>query len=153
MTHIKTLFFTIIMATILGCSSKTNNKLVDNKLADLLEKKDYFKLKDELIKNEKELTPDRVLFYNVFISKAFGDRQKSNSEVAILFERYYKTLNDTTIVKLLDVKAANYLYLYEYKKASLIYEEILGKHSKILDSTDVADYKNVSSSHKCNFLS
>jgi hypothetical protein len=142
MTHIKTLFFAILMATIFGCSSKTNNKLIDNKLANLLEKKEYFKLKDELIKNEKELTADRVLFYNVFINKAFGDRQKSNSEVGILFDKYYKTLNDTTIVKLLDVKAANYLYLYEYKKASLIYEEILGKHSKILDSTDVADYKN-----------
>jgi predicted aspartyl protease len=95
-----------------------------------------------LSKNENELSEDRILYYSVFINKAFGAREKSNNEIDILFKNYPKTLNDTTIVKLLDIQASNYLYLYQYKKATTVYENILKNHSKVLDSTDVANYKN-----------
>lgn len=143
MTNIKSLLFAFLLTTIVGCSTKVTNKEVDNRLNNLLEKKEYFKLKDELAKNENELSEDRILYYNVFINKAFGKNQKSNNEIELLFEKYLKTLNDTTVVKLLDIQASNYLYMYEYKRASLIYEQILTNYSKVLDSTDVANYKNV----------
>lgn len=143
MTNIKSLLFAILLTTIVGCSTKVTNKEVDNRLNNLLEKKEYFKLKDELAKNENELSEDRILYYNMFINKAFGEKQKSNKEIDLLFEKYLKTLNDTTVVKLLDIQASNYLYMYEYKRASLIYEQILTNYSKVLDSTDVVNYKNV----------
>jgi predicted aspartyl protease len=142
MKTIKNLFVLILLTTVFGCSQKITNKIVDNNLNNLLEKKEYFKLKDELAKSENELTEDRVLYYNVFINKAFGERENSNNNIALLFQKYSKTLNDTTTVKLLDIQASNYLYLYQYKNAADIYNIILTNYSKILDSSDVASYKN-----------
>jgi hypothetical protein len=142
MKIIKKLFVLTLLTTVFGCSQKVTNKIVDNKLNNLLESKEYFKLKDEIAKSKNELTNDRVLYYNVFIKKAFGEREKSNNDITLLFEKYPKTLNDTTTVKLLDVQASNYLYLYQYKNAVDIYNNILTNYSKILDSSDVARYKN-----------
>jgi predicted aspartyl protease len=143
MKTIKSLFVLILLTTVFGCLQKVTNKIVDKKLNSLLESKEYFKLKDELAKSENELTEDRVLYYNVFLNKAFGEREKSNNDITLLFQKYPKTLNDTTTIKLLDIQASNYLYLYQYKKAADIYNNILTTYSKILDSSDVANYKNV----------
>lgn len=143
MTPIKTLFCTISLISIFGYSQTTNNKLGDNKLNELLEKEDYFNLKDELAKNETKLTEDKVLFYSAFVNKAFGEREKSNNEIETLFQKHSKALNDTTKVKLLDAQATNYLYVYQYKKAADVLGQILNNYSTILDSADVANYKNV----------
>jgi predicted aspartyl protease len=140
---IKNLFFFTLLTTMFGCSQRVTNKIVDNNLSNLLESKEYFKLKDELAKRENEITEDRVLYYNVFINKAFGEREKSNHDITLLFQKYPKTLNDTTTLKLLDIQASNFLYLYQYKNAEDIYNNILTNYSKILDSSDVANYKNV----------
>lgn len=142
MKYSKILAFAILMTPVIGYSQKIADKIVDDRLNNLLERKDYFKLKDELAKSKNELTDDRILFYNVFIKKAFGEREKSNADIEVLFKNHSKMLNDTSVVKLLDIQAANYLYLYQYKKAASIFEEILSKHSKILDSADVSNYKN-----------
>lgn len=143
MTSIKKIFFLILIATFVGCSQKVLNKIVDNSLNNLLENKEYFKLKYELAKHENELTEDRALYYKVFVNKAFGEIENSNNIINVLFQKYPKTLNDTTIVKLLDIQASNYLYLYQYKKTVNIYENILNNYSNILDSSDVVNYNNV----------
>lgn len=144
MAKTKTLIFLTLLATaILSCNQKVTNKVVDNRLNKLLETKDYFTLQEDLAKNENQLSEDRILFYNVFLNKAFGEREKSNNDIDVLFQKHKKTLNDTAVVQLLDIQAANYLYLYQYRKATLVYEQILNKYSKILDSADVANYKNV----------
>ena len=143
MKAIKHLFMITFLTAVLGCSQKETNPLVDQKLNNLLERKEYFKLKEALAKSENQLTEDRVLFYTIFLNKAFGEREKSNNEIAVLFEKYPETLNDTTKLKLLDVQASNYLYLYQYKKAAGIYKDILTNYSTILDSADVVNYKNV----------
>jgi predicted aspartyl protease len=131
-----------ILTSLYSCSYKVSNKIVNNKLNNLLESKEYFILKDELAKSENEITKDRVLYYNVFINKAFGEREKSNNNITLLFQKYPKTLNDTTTVKLLDIQASNFLYLYRYKNAADIYNNILTNYSKILDSSEIANYNN-----------
>ena len=131
-----------ILTSLYSCSYKVSNKIVNNKLNNLLESKEYFILKDELAKSENEISKDRVLYYNVFINKAFGEREKSNNNITLLFQKYPKTLNDTTTVKLLDIQASNFLYLYRYKNAADIYNNILTNYSKILDSSEIANYNN-----------
>jgi predicted aspartyl protease len=131
-----------ILTSLNSCSYKISNKIVNNKLNNLLESKEYFMLKDELAKSENEITEDRVLYFNVFINKAFGEREKSNNNITLLFQKYPKTLNDTTTVKLLDIQASNFLYLYRYKNAADIYNNILTNYSKILDSSEIANYNN-----------
>ncbi len=137
-----TLIFLPLLIAAISCNQKVTNKVVDNRLNKLLETKDYFALKEGLAKNENQLSEDRILFYNVFLNMAFGEREKSNKNIDILFQKHNQTLNDTAIVQLLDIQAANYLYLYQYKKATLTYEQILNKYTKILDSADLANYKN-----------
>lgn len=140
--NLKTTISLLLAVTFFSCSQKTTNNAVDKRLNSLLEKKEYFKLNDELVKNENELSEDRILYYKAFVNKAFGERVKSNENIETLFQKHKQTLNDTAIVKLLDVQAANYLYLYEYKKATTIYEQILKNYPKIIDSSDVANYTN-----------
>jgi predicted aspartyl protease len=142
MTGIKSFAFYLLLITLVGCSQKVSNQVVDGRLNDLLERKDYFKLRDELSKNESQLTEDRILYYNAFIKKAFGEREESNKDIDALLEKYTPTLDDTAVVALLDAQAANYLYLYQYQKAAAIFEEILTKHASTLDSADAASYKN-----------
>jgi len=142
MKKIKILIFLTLIITFVSCTKKTTNSIVEDKLNLLLEQKNYFQLEDELLKNSNELSEDRILYYNVFINKAFGQRKKSNKEIEILLDKHKQTLNDTLIVKLLDVQASNYLFLYEYKKAAEIYTEILTTYKKVLDSTDLENYKN-----------
>jgi hypothetical protein len=134
------IFFTVI-TTFISCTQKKTNRVVEDKLNLLLEQKNYFQLQDELSKNLDELSDDRILYYNVFINKAFGQWKKSNQEIEILLDKHKQTLNDTLAVKLLDVKASNYLFLYEYKKATKIYKEILRAYKKVLDSSDLENYK------------
>ncbi|OOV16593.1 retropepsin-like aspartic protease [Flavobacterium sp. LM4] len=131
-----------LIATFVSCTKKTTNKIVEDKLNFLLEQKNYFQLQDELFKNLNELSDDRILYYNVFINKAFGQWEKSNHEIEILLNKHKQALNDSLTVKLLDVQASNYLFLYEYKKATKIYNDILTTYKKVLDSADLENYKN-----------
>lgn len=142
MIKIKTLVFITFLIAAISCKQKVTNKVIDERLKKLLEKKEYFSLQKDLVKNESQLSEDRILFFNAVLNSAFGEREKSNNEIDALFQNYNKTLTDSITLQLLDIKAANYLYSYQYKKATLIYEQILNQYSKKLDSADIANYKN-----------
>ncbi len=134
------ILYMMVLAIAVSCAPQKNDKAADDALHTLLEQKDYFSLKEKLKENKDKLSEDRLLFYRVFVNKAFGEREKSNEDINTLFSRHRNTLNDTLIVKLLDAQAANYLYLYEYRKAATIYKDILTHYRNVLDSSDVADY-------------
>ncbi len=143
MSNIKLLFFFIFLSSGLAQAQRISNQMLDNKLNDLLESKEYFKLNMELAQNENQLSDDRVLYYKIFVNSAFGKREIANNYLATFFDDYQTRLNDTATLKLLDIQASNYLYLYEYKKAADVYEEILTAHAKLLDSAELASYTNV----------
>jgi len=141
--YFKNLIIIGILFTLTSCVDKTTDKILDNWLNQLLEQKDYFKLRELLESNEDKLTEDRLLYYKAFVTKAFGEKDQSNKHINVLLKKYKNEFNDSTIKSLLDLKAANYLYNYDYKKASGIFANILNVYSNVLDSTDIADYKNV----------
>jgi hypothetical protein len=143
MRNIKPLFLFILLLPGLSHAQELTNKIVDNKLNNLLERKEYFKLNDELAKSENQLSEDRALYYKVFVNIAFGKREIANKYISTLFEKHPNSLNDTTVLKLRDIQASNYLYLYQYKKATDVYENILTNHAKLLDSAGLANYTNV----------
>jgi hypothetical protein len=74
------------------------------------------------------------LYYKVFVDVAFGEREIANQSITTIFQKYRNSLIDTTVLKLLDIQASNYLYLYQYKKATDVYEYILTNHAELLDS-------------------
>lgn len=143
MKYLKQLIFLSLTIVLVSCANNTNNKIIDNKLNQLLEQKNYFKLRELLESNEDKLKESRLLYYKAFIAKAFGERHQSNEHINVLLAKYKNEFNDTIITKLLELKAANYLYNYEYKQASDIYTKILNDYPKVLDSADIANYNNV----------
>ncbi|MFN4000402.1 aspartyl protease family protein [Algoriphagus sp.] len=143
MIQLKQLFilsFTIVLAS---CANQPNDPNIDNQLNQLLEQKSYFKLSELLENNEGKLTERRLLYYKAFVAKAFGERMESNVHINALLAKYQNELTYTTITRLLDLKAANHLYHYEYKEAADIYTTILEDYSNVLDSTDIINYNNV----------
>ena len=144
MKILKLLTILCLFAVVTGCSSKkTTVDEVDNKINEILEEKNYFKLKDAVETNKDKLADHRLLYYNVFVAKAFGKHDQSNEYVDNLLKNHHQMLNGTMIVKLLDVKASNKIYKYQYKEASEIYTQILNNHIELLDSSDIANYKNL----------
>ena len=122
--------------------AKTENN-IDKHLNNLLEKRDFFELEEFLLTNQDKISEDRLLFYQAFLAKAFGDMAESSEKVNVLLKNHAKEFNDTVIVKLLDLQAENYIYTYQYRKASEIYEKILKDFPTILDSTNIQSYENV----------
>lgn len=141
--HLKSLFFLLLLTAAAACSPKVNNTVVDNKLQDLLDRREFFKLKEELVNGQAELTEDRILYYNIFLKNAFGERDASNRDITNFLQKHAQTLSDTMLVKLLEIQASNHLYLYQYKAAADVYHQIRTQHARLLDSTDVSNYSNV----------
>ena len=137
------ILITIITIGLANCDHTTKDKIIDNKLNQLLEQKNYFKLRELLESDKVKLSEDKLLYYKAFITKAFGENTQSNVYINVLLDQYKDKFNDTILVKIFDLKATNYLYNYEYKHATEIYSKILNEYSKGLDSSDIAGYKNV----------
>lgn len=143
MKHLEQLIILSLTLILASCANKTNDKVIDYTLNQLLEQKNYFKLRELLVSNEDKLKESRLLYYKAFVAKAFGERNQSNEHIDILLAKYKNEFNDTIVTRLLDLKAANYLYNYEYKQASDIYTKILNDYPKVLDSADIANYNNI----------
>jgi predicted aspartyl protease len=126
-----------------GCVNRKNDTDLDKKLNQLLNSKNYFKLREILVSSENKLIESKELFYKAFVAKAFGDRNKSNECINVLLDKYRDEFNDTIVARLLDLRAANFLYAYKYKQASDIYAQLLNDYPKVLDSADLANYNNV----------
>ena len=124
------------------CSENDNNNVIDNNLNLLLENKSYFKLKEQLYKNEDKLSEDRALYYKAFVTKVFGQTNQSNAYIDLLLSNYKNKFNDTILQKLLEFKATNCIYNHQYKAASEIYNTILKDYKTIIDSSAIADYEN-----------
>jgi predicted aspartyl protease len=145
MSSIKLLFFFIFLSTGLAQAQRINNPMLDNQLNDLLESKDFFALKMEYTRNQSKLSEARKLYYEIYLSQAFGQNKKSNQAIDILFQKYPDKLNDLETLKLLEAQANNFLHYYEYQQAATVYGAILTNYSRLLDSSSIESYQNVKS--------
>ena len=147
--QMKISLYILLSSLFLNCSNNSIYKEdVDTKLEELLNKRDYFNLNSLLEANKENLKPERGLYFQVFISKAFGEKDKSTLIIDNLINDYGQSLSDTTIVKLLDIKASNNIYMYQYKNASDIYSTILSEYKGVIDSVDIVNYQNLQSLFK-----
>ena len=145
MSNIKLFFFFIFLSTGVTQAQRTSNLMLDNKLNDLLESKDFFALKEEYARNQSKLSEARKLYYEVYLSQVFGQNEKSNQSIAILFEKYPDKFNELETLKLLEAQANNFLHYYEYQQAASVYGAILTNFSQLLDSASIESYQNVKS--------
>ena len=145
MSNIKLFFFFIFLSTGVTQAQRTSNLMLDNKLNDLLESKDFFALKMAYVKNQSKLSEARKLYYEIYLSQAFGQNEKSNQAIDILFQKYPDKLNDLETLKLLEAQANNFLHYFEYQQAASVYGAILTNYSKLLDSSSIESYQNIKS--------
>ena len=145
MSNIKLFFFFIFLSTGVTQAQRISKLMLDNKLNDLLESKDFFALKIEYTRNQSKLSEARKLYYEVYLSQAFGQNEKSNQAIDILFQKYPDKLNDLETLKLLEAQANNFLHYFEYQQAASVYGAILTNYSKLLDSSSIESYQNIKS--------
>jgi hypothetical protein len=129
--------------TFIDCSGVKTCTATDKYLSDLLESKNYFKLRTELANVQNKLSEDRMLFYKANCEHVFNDCQSSNQSIEILLSKYKKQLNDKIVSDLLTIKAGNHIRLYQYKEAADTYNLILSQYRTILDSVNISEYENV----------
>lgn len=127
---------------LISCSNEKTDKVIDKNFKQLLEQRNYFKLNDLLDKNGHKLALAQQLYYKAYTASAFGEKEQSNTFINRLLEEYKDKFNDTITADLLNLKATNYLYSYNYKRASEIYSEILNQYHNVLDSVETSDYQN-----------
>jgi predicted aspartyl protease len=134
--------FILLQLVFTSCQQNSTQQETDNQLAYLLENENYFKLKELLSDNNKNISKSRLLYYQAFLSRAFGNSKESNKNVTELLNNYTEKLNDTSISKLLELKAENHIMQYQYKDAANLYDQILEKYVSLIDSIDIPEYEN-----------
>jgi predicted aspartyl protease len=112
-------------------------------LSELLENKDFFRLRTELDSAGNKLSKKRLLYYEIMSEMAFGNEELSNEHASAFLNQYGKQNNDSVNASVLDVMAHNYLQLYQYKEAVEIYGTLIDKYTNVYDSATIAGYQNV----------
>ncbi|MCC8188711.1 MAG: retropepsin-like domain-containing protein [Bacteroides sp.] len=112
-------------------------------MSQLLEKKDLFRLREELVPAKNKLSPDRWLFYQAHCNHAFGKEDASNAQIRVLFDTYGHLLPDTLKKELLEIQAQNYSRLFRYAEAADTYFQLIHEYAEVADSTEVEAYRNV----------
>jgi len=143
MSYLRVFGICVIALTLIKCAANKIDDTVDRELNILLEQKQYFELDRKLTKNANKLSDHRRIFYNAFVEKAFGRNSSSINYIDIILNRHKGSFNDSLVVELLDLKAANYIHEYNYSKASETYSKILKEYPTLLDSTEINEYTNV----------
>lgn len=138
--HFLAISITIILSS---CTSTTYDTDYDNLLLETLEERNYFKLNRLLENREYKIPENKVHYYKAFVYNAFGECHKSNEHIDLLLKNHNIIFEDSTIVKLLRLKATNHLNTYEYKLASELYGEIITEYTDVLDSLEILEYQNV----------
>jgi hypothetical protein len=106
-------------------------------LESLYRNKQYFDLRDELVKYAKETSPE-LLFYRGAAANRFNRLAES-----IGFLQKYLEIEDTkNLVDAYEILADNYAKNYEYGKSADIYKILLERFKDRLDAEKVADYEN-----------
>jgi hypothetical protein len=134
----------ILLLLFAACSGGGNkSEISEAELQKALDQKDFFSLSEKLAASGQVIDKGRQLYYSAFVEKAFGHHASSTKAIDELLEKYATQFPDSTIVELLDLKAANLLYQYRYKEVADVYQTITTKHRASLDSANVEQYDNL----------
>ncbi|MDR2126221.1 MAG: hypothetical protein LBP63_05270, partial [Prevotellaceae bacterium] len=80
--------FVLAVLTFAGCADVKTDPATDTYLSELLESKNFFKLRTELECAQSKLSEDRLLFYKANVEHVFNHCQLSNQYISRLFDRH-----------------------------------------------------------------
>lgn len=140
MRHLSRLLLLLLLLA--SCKPQPSSPVALAELQQLLSQKSYFKLRDLLAQQQNQLEEHHRLYYEAFVLKAFGQNEGSNQHISILLSKHAAQFNDSLTLGLLDLQAANHLFLYQYQQAAALYTQILADYPQLLEEVDRANYLN-----------
>jgi predicted aspartyl protease len=114
----------------------------DASLDSLLERRQYFQLREVLEQPDNALPAYKKIYYQAFVHNFFHELTTSNKEIDQLLSQYKKQLTDKEISNLLGKKIDNHVKLYQYEQAWKASELLLSKYSSTLTTEDKRDIIN-----------
>lgn len=142
----KTLLLFTLLTVLIGCEISTKNQFdlqVLNKLEELKEKQDYFRLKNVYTKHQCKLPEEYLLYYKAIINNAFNKSDSSNIAIAELLDKSEISLEDSLLNELYYIKLSNHINLFEYKQADQVCTYIKKNFSTLMDSSEIKALSNV----------
>lgn len=128
---VKILFFILIASTQMPAFAQVSS------LESLYKNKQYFELRDELAKREKENSP-ALLFYRGIVANRFNQLQKSDE----FLQKYLESGEAANRQDAYETLADNYTRTFDYGKAADVYKLILDRFKDKIDAEKKKDYEN-----------
>lgn len=113
-----------------------------NEMNTLLEKRDFFVLKDKLAISSTGLQRMDSLYFGASVQNAFGDCDQSIATIKKLSQEYATQIDDNAWSNLLNILADNYIKNFDYKSAAACYAILLRKYSPVLSEAEKDSYFN-----------
>ncbi|WP_223552302.1 pepsin/retropepsin-like aspartic protease family protein [Aestuariivivens sp. NBU2969] len=138
-----TLFLLLII--LIGCQQpqyKTSDYTVIQDLEQLIEKQNYFMLKQVFEAQKDKLSKDHELYFKAIIFNVFNNLEESNSVIDEIINQKIIHLSDTILNSVYNTKLLNHINLYEYSEAALTSEIILDEYRHLNDSTEIETLNN-----------
>jgi len=133
--------FLLFAVSFTACTSK-HNPSTERQLIQMLDKKDLFRLQTQLEEKKSELSKSIVLYLEANLQNAFNQTEQSLQTINALIGNDSKSLNDTLLCKIYEVKSDNLFKQSRYSEAAEALKIAIDKYGYTMDSVDLADNRD-----------
>jgi hypothetical protein len=142
----KSLIFLFLIAFIVSCDRRSAERLhpdhgVEKSLHALLEQREYFDLRDILLKYPESVPSVKYHYFSAFLQNAFNQSALSIETINDLMKTEHK-LPDSLVAELLMIQRDNYVKIFNYKNAAETGKQIIEQFGNLLDERTIDDLRN-----------
>ncbi len=139
LTFMKNIIPLFLVALSLAACTEKSNPVTERQLLQMLDNKDFFRLETRLEKDRSQLSKSTVLYLETHLQNAFNRTEQSLQTIDTLLGGYTKSLNDTLLSNIYQLKFDNYVKQCRYGEAAEALKIAMDKYGHASDSTDLAD--------------
>ena len=142
MLSMKNLFTLILIATVLFSCQKQLSPEQSSQLWKAYKEHNYFRLDKLVSALDSGVSTPEVLLFKAKLGYVFNKPEASNHAINQLLEKYPREFNDTLVSDFYLMRSVNFTRLENYKQALVDGNAFIDKHSKLYDSTFIAETKD-----------
>ncbi|MNU71646.1 Retroviral aspartyl protease [compost metagenome] len=113
-----------------------------SEISALAAKKDFFEIKELLIRNKSRIDSEVYFYYWGLVENAFSNFKESNQAIETFFEGAGSMNNDSLFKEILLVKQLNLVNLFEYKDAYLMNRYVVENFAHVCSEAELEDLSN-----------
>jgi len=121
----------------LNTSPTSDNPSTEQRLLQMLDRKDFFRLKTQLQEKKDVLPQHIVLYIEANLQNAFNQTEQSLLTIDKLLSNYRKSLSDAFLYRIYAIKYDNLFNQYHYKKAADALKIAIDKYGHAVDSAEL----------------